>query len=158
MHDKTNSCLLPCLTRYRHDQQNRWPHRVTTGSRTPSRQMLHSKYASSPTQEGQTREYAISIRAGRVDLYDSSRQTQWHSRKGCEAKKERGSNEGKQIAYHRPPPERKRQRKGYDGAASIWSKAKLSQHWYITERSRVTRRQHFAAITQLRITAFLLCI
>lgn len=38
------------LTRYKHGQQNRCPHRVTTGSFTPSRQMLHSKYESSPEQ------------------------------------------------------------------------------------------------------------
>jgi len=39
------------LTRYRHGQQKRCPHRVTTGSFTPSRQMLHSKYESSPTPD-----------------------------------------------------------------------------------------------------------
>lgn len=37
-----------CHTRYKHGQQKRCPHRVTTGSRTPSRQMLHSKCESSP--------------------------------------------------------------------------------------------------------------
>lgn len=36
------------LTRYKQGQQNRCPHRVTTGSLTPSRQILHSKYESSP--------------------------------------------------------------------------------------------------------------
>mmetsp|Transcript_44365 Transcript_44365/g.117695 ORF Transcript_44365/g.117695 Transcript_44365/m.117695 type:complete len:84 (-) Transcript_44365:16-267(-) len=41
-----NDAELGALSHWcRHDQQNRWPHRVTTGSTACSRQILHSKAA-----------------------------------------------------------------------------------------------------------------